>query len=819
MLASVNKNRVAIVVSHPIQHFVHFYRGLAKEESIELLVIYCSSIGAKQYFDKDMGVAIQWQTDLLSGYNHVFLPEADRITSTSFWTVNNPSVTAALNEFKPDLVKIHGYAQMTLLRTLWWCGRHRVPAVIWSDSELLHDRPALTRGLKHILLRLIYSRLSGFLTVGDNNQEYFLHYGARTDKMFRVPFTIDEAAFAVARDNRDRIRAEWRTKLGIPQDTFAVLCVGKLIERKRPGDLIEALKIICERRGGNAPLAIMFAGDGPLRQELEKAATPLKDKCFFLGFVNVDKLPDVYVTADALAHVSDIDPHPLTTSEASFVGLPLIISDRIGAVGKTDIARPDVNTLVYPCCDIKKLADAIQRLMEDKNLRENMGKASLQIANELNLKKSVQGFLSAVTNLTEPEKKMPPLFDLRPEQRAASENSPRIAYFLTHPIQYQSPLIRKLHDDGLNLHVFYATDSTSRPHYDPGYGREFEWDVPLLDGYQHTVLNHDEPAGLRPLLIRKYEAQIRTALRTRPVDMVWLHGWNHPYVVAAWKVARDMGLPIMLRGETSHGSITGGKTMKFFHRLYYTRKFRDVSAFLALGSLNRKLYLSYGVDENKIFLVPHAVDNTFFQSRVELAHQSRDKLRENLGLPSDCPLVLFSGRLAEEKDVVTLIRAIGRINQSLSPKCCLLISGDGPLKQSLMSVADSVAPQAVRFLGFQNQTQLPGIYDLADVFVLPSLFEPWGLVVNEVMNAGKPVIVSDAVGGGPDLIERGVNGDVFQAGNIDDLCAKLLPWLRDASLRACGGAESLPIINRWSYDEDVAGIKKALSFLSAVVTK
>ncbi|MGD1089234.1 MAG: glycosyltransferase family 4 protein [Verrucomicrobiota bacterium] len=393
--------RIAIIVSHPIQHFVHFYRALARQDGIVLRVFYASSIGAKSYFDKDMGVPIQWKTDLLSGYDHVFLPEADSITSSGFWKVNNPSVTAALDEFKPGVVKIHGYAQMTLLRALFWCRRNHVKTLLWSDSELLHDRSKTRRATKQFVLRALFSNINGFLTVGDNNEAYFRNYGVPAERMFRVSFTIDEAGFARAREDKTHIRETWRSRLGLSPETFVVLCVGKLIVRKRPGDLIEAIKIICFKQGGNKDVAVMFAGDGPLRQMLEKATEAVKGKCRFLGFVNVNKLPEVYVTADALAQVSDIDAHPLTTSEAAFVGLPLIVSDKIGAVGATDTARPNVNALVYPCGDALKLANAIQRLAEDANLRLEMGTASLRVAEELNMHASVRHFLLAAGKVLE----------------------------------------------------------------------------------------------------------------------------------------------------------------------------------------------------------------------------------------------------------------------------------------------------------------------------------------------------------------------------------------------------------------------------------
>ena len=112
------KIKVAIVVSHPIQHFVHLYKALAKDQSLELKVFFASDIGFKAYFDKDMNTEIKWNIDLLSGYDYEFLPEGEGITKTGFWIINNPSIISALNKYSPDVVQLHGYAQLTMLRAL-----------------------------------------------------------------------------------------------------------------------------------------------------------------------------------------------------------------------------------------------------------------------------------------------------------------------------------------------------------------------------------------------------------------------------------------------------------------------------------------------------------------------------------------------------------------------------------------------------------------------------------------------------------------------------------------------------------------------------
>jgi glycosyltransferase involved in cell wall biosynthesis len=269
--------------------------------------------------------------------------------------------------------------------------------------------------------------------------------------------------------------------------------------------------------------------------------------------------------------------------------------------------------------------------------------------------------------------------------------------------------------------------------------------------------------------------------------------------------------------------VRGGKLRRLAHRLVFSRKFREVSAFLSVGKLNRQLYQAYGVPESKIFSMPYVVDNAFFQKRCQEAAPNREKLRAELGIAPGRPVILFCGKLIDVKDPGTLIRAVGKLvnperqekhvltNAATAP--VLLMVGDGELRPSLEKLAQETASGRVKFLGFQNQTELPALYDLCDVFVLPSRFEPWGLVVNEVMNAGKPVIVSDQVGSGPDLVDSGVNGEVFRAGDVVDLTDQLRPWLLDAERRAQGGAASLRRINVWGFEACCAGLKQALQSL------
>ena len=393
------KIRVAIVISHPIQHFVHLYKALAKQESIQLKVFFASKIGLNSYFDKDMAVDIKWATDLLGGYEYEFLSEADTIKESGFLNINNPSVISALKNFAPDVVQLHGYAQLTLLRALIWCNFNRTPVLLWSDSSLLFRRPALKQFLKDMMLPVLLNRFSGVLTTGENNAAYYLKYGMKPNDIFRCPFTVDEPRLNEAKVSKLALREQHRANYKIANDEIVLLFVGKLAPWKRPQDLLEAVKIAQEKLGKTAKLLAFFAGNGVLKAELETTASTKNIRAVFGGFINIDVLPSIYAMADVLIFPSEKEPYGLSAREAICVGLPLIVSDQIGCIGANDAARPDFNALVYPSLDTDSLANKIVALASKPELFAKMSQASLDVASDMAECKSVAGFLAAVNTV------------------------------------------------------------------------------------------------------------------------------------------------------------------------------------------------------------------------------------------------------------------------------------------------------------------------------------------------------------------------------------------------------------------------------------
>jgi len=387
----------------------------------------------------------------------------------------------------------------------------------------------------------------------------------------------------------------------------------------------------------------------------------------------------------------------------------------------------------------------------------------------------------------------------------------KLAYLVSHPIQYQAPLLRLLaQEPQVHLKVFFGTN-TAEGFRDSGFGTAVKWDVPLLEGYDHEFLPglaSREVTSIRPL-----NWGIGRRLRQGAFDVLWVHGYTRLVSLSAIFAAKRLGIKVMVRDEANGGTPGRSMARNAATRLFYAMLAQLADAFLAIGTLNCEYYRRLGIPADRIFSVPYAVNNAFFRERAIDAGRRREEFRRELGLMAGRPVILFAGKLVPRKGPMLLAEAYKQLSRDgcSEPKPYLLFAGDGELREAIEQMAVDLDRRSMRVLGFTNQTQLPALYDLCDLFVLPSVYEPWGLVVNEVMNAGRPVIVSDRVGCWPDLVKPDVNGGVFPAGNAQALAGVMARVLadRDALLRM--GEASRSLIERWSFNEDLAGIRSALA--------
>ncbi|HTT75065.1 MAG TPA: glycosyltransferase family 4 protein [Candidatus Binataceae bacterium] len=391
----------------------------------------------------------------------------------------------------------------------------------------------------------------------------------------------------------------------------------------------------------------------------------------------------------------------------------------------------------------------------------------------------------------------------------------RLACLVTHPIQYQAPMFRYLAaDPALSLTVFFLTDLTAGPHYDPGFRTQIEWDTPL-GGYSHRFLAKIDKCDRKQRLSfwRPSVHGLWRLMASGRFDALWVHGYGHHGLLRAILYARANRVPVLLRGDSRFGPPTPRTPNHQLKHLLLPRLFGFVDAFLAIGSANRDYYRHYGVSEDRIFMTPYAVDNDFFTAGAEAASRRREAFRAELALTPGRPVILYAGKLQRLKRVNDLLEACAGLAH-LRPY--LLIAGDGGERDALQARARALRFDSARWPGFQNQTRMPAFYDLCDLLVLPSDNEAWGLVLNEVMNAGKPVIASDRVGAARDLIREGINGHIVPASDVAALRDAIASVLANPARAARMGDASRKIVSKWNFQAGRAGLLDALEQLPSI---
>jgi glycosyltransferase involved in cell wall biosynthesis len=390
----------------------------------------------------------------------------------------------------------------------------------------------------------------------------------------------------------------------------------------------------------------------------------------------------------------------------------------------------------------------------------------------------------------------------------------RLAYLVTHPIQYQAPLLKRIaKEPGILLKAFFESDMSIGSFRDSDFEATVRWDVPLLDGYDYEFLPTIGGASYVSAL-RPFSHGLRKRLSSGRFGALWVHGYARPQHWVAMVTAKRLGLKVLLRDEATAIANKRGPAKRLAKRAFFTWLGRTVDVFLTIGSLNHDYYCNYGIPEERIFQMPYAVDNQLFQSSVRRARPHRDEFRRSLGLKLGQPILLFVGKLIERKRPGDLLEAYAqmlRVGDNPGPIPYLLYVGEGKMREHLEARAVALGLECVKFLGFKNQSELPVFYDLCDVFIMPTVNEPWGLVVNEVMNAGRAVVISDEVGCASDLVENGVNGLLFRACDVADLSRALSEILTDKVRLGQMGEKSLERINKWSFEEDVQGLRSALA--------
>lgn len=341
---------MAVVISHPIQYYSPWFRWL-HAHGWTLRVFYLWDFGVKQRADPEFGRSVVWDVDLLSGYDHEFVPNVSADPGTHHWRgLDNPSLPDRLHVWNPDVILLFGYKYVTHLKLI---ATHRQPLVFRGDSHLL-DTPS-PGWLKRLVLGAVYGQFAAITCVGEANLDYFRAFGAAPEKLFRAPHCVDADHFSNTPAARETAVNLKRT-LGL-ESRQIVLFAGKLIAKKQPRELLLAFLAL-----ESSEAALVFVGEGEELDALRSIAAGRPDRTVrFLPFANQSEMPSRYLMADVFVLPSrgPGETWGLSVNEAMHLGVPCIVSNRVGC--QRDLVTEDETGWVFPHDDIHALTRTLRR--------------------------------------------------------------------------------------------------------------------------------------------------------------------------------------------------------------------------------------------------------------------------------------------------------------------------------------------------------------------------------------------------------------------------------------------------------------------------
>ncbi|WP_316792240.1 glycosyltransferase family 4 protein [Pedobacter frigoris] len=334
--------KLAIVVSHPIPYYTPVLRELAK--SIRLKVFYTA--GDEQFYDHGFQKNIQWDTDLLQGYDHQFLTNTGRQNPyLHFFRIKNPDAIKAITLFNPQHLLIYGwayYSHLSIIRHF----KNKVKISFRGDSNLLNNSSGIKNLFKRIVLRWVYKHIDQAFFTGTHSKTYFKEYGLKEPQLFFAPHAIDNHKFAAISASSEK--QTLRDKLGLKDDHILILFTGKFNPNKNPQLLLNAFLRI-----KSANLTLLFVGGGIQEHQLKETVREHQNsKIHFLPFQNQDSMPGIYQACDLFCMPSNHESWGLAINEAMAAGKAILASDHIGCAidliresnGKT-FKRGDINDL------------------------------------------------------------------------------------------------------------------------------------------------------------------------------------------------------------------------------------------------------------------------------------------------------------------------------------------------------------------------------------------------------------------------------------------------------------------------------------------
>lgn len=383
-----------------------------------------------------------------------------------------------------------------------------------------------------------------------------------------------------------------------------------------------------------------------------------------------------------------------------------------------------------------------------------------------------------------------------------------VRFVLSHPVQYFSPLFRELaRRPEIQFEVWYCSEEGLKDNHDVGFGTTLTWDIPLLDGYTSRFFpNKARRPSIHYGFMGLWNPDLLATLRkSSDKSVIILHGWGYISHLMILLNSRLYGHPLILRGDNpDHHDRILSPFKKFLKQCVLRPLLLIPNRVLYAGKRNFSFFRMYGVPESKLDFAPHSVDNARFRLSESVRAEKRSWLRKQFNIPEEAIVVISPAKYIFKKRLRDAIEGVAGLN---NPNVYLVLAGEGPSREFLKQYGDQLLPGRVRLTGFINQSEMPDFYAMSDILCLCSgIGETWGLAVNEGMNAGLPLVLSDLCGCAEDLVIPGENGFIYPCGDIPALTRQLAQLTDNAELRMKLGRKSMEMVERYSIEATAEGI-------------
>jgi glycosyltransferase involved in cell wall biosynthesis len=398
-----SKSKIIIVSAEPIQN-PRTWQLLAQSDEVEMLMAYCTLPDPKlwekggEYINKNV-----FDLPMLEGYPWVKLKNFSPLPQMGkFWGLMNLGLITLVPKY--DVCLVHGHSYISFWLAIFMAKFTGKKLLVSSDATYIegsqtslsenNQKLSWKNKLKKRIFPYFYNHfLDGLVVPSTAAKNFQLSLGVQENKIFVAPYVVDNELIKTIAEQTDqnKLRAEWQ----IPEDALIVVFCAKFLPRKSPEDLLQAFSKVTVPNS-----YLVLVGDGPLKESLEAKVKQLniEEKVRFLGLVKYSELPNVYTASDLLVHPAEWEPYGLIVNEAMICGIPVIVSDRVGA--GYDLVQEGVTGYTYPCKDVEALAKLLNQVLGDRPLLKSLGEAAQKRMETWSSKEHIEVIIKAVETIT-----------------------------------------------------------------------------------------------------------------------------------------------------------------------------------------------------------------------------------------------------------------------------------------------------------------------------------------------------------------------------------------------------------------------------------